>query len=224
MTGPILLLLILLLAAGYGVFALARLVLRTAFPLKPRLAAYTAFALGVLFAAGMTLAAAGTLSGLRENAFSEGYDDAMRDAGSADAQARAELYSDAYTKGYADAVDGYLAERFSAAEPSGTPRTPDASDECAPLILLPDGDEDTPDGGEIPPERGMPGTDEDAPSAQTEPDEAPVKEKTGTIVYYTPSGSVLHFDPNCSYLKNADTVLSCDLADAPDRRHCSRCG
>ena len=45
-----------------------------------------------------------------------------------------------------------------------------------------------------------------------------------TTVYYTQSGSVLHFDAECPYLKNASSVLSCACADAPDRAYCSRCG
>lgn len=216
MTGTILFLMILILAAAYGVFALARLALRSAFPLKPRLAAYASFALGMLFACGMTLGASGILSGVRENAFAQGYADAQRDADSASAEQRAELYTDAYAKGYADAVDGYLADRFSAETAT------DASDaleaEPAPLILLPDPEDEPAADEETPPERGMPD-----PEGEANGEEA-VREPTGTIVYYTPSGSVIHFDPNCTYLKNASSVISCDLADAPDRRHCSRCG
>ena len=192
MTGTILFLLILLLAAGYGVFSLARVALRSAFPLKPRLAAYAAFALGVLFAAGMTLAAAGTLSGLRENAFAEGYDDALRDAGSADAQERAELYSDAYTKGYADAVDGYLAERFSSETQASAPRSdvPSESDDPAPLVLLQDPETGESEGEERMPDRSMPGSDADADEQSGESDAPQTREPTGTIVYYTPRAAL----------------------------------
>ena len=63
-----------------------------------------------------------------------------------------------------------------------------------------------------------------AAAGQTPQTAAQSGEKTGITVYYTPSGSVLHYDPDCSYLKNASKVLSCDKADAPDRPACSRCG
>lgn len=215
------LLFLLVLAAGYGIFALARLLLRRLLPLKPRLAASIALALGIAFMTAMTISGASLLSSMRESAFAEGYGNGVRESDAANAQDRALAYSEAYTKGYTDAVDGYLSSLLAVLPRASTGEsTGDSADEPL-LVLLPDKTEEGEDGQDEVPDRSMPDGEETEPA----PDEAePVREKTGITVYYTPSGSVLHFDPNCSHLKNASKVLSCDLADAPERKYCSRCG
>lgn len=66
---------------------------------------------------------------------------------------------------------------------------------------------------------------DDPEDTQVVPDESETEPAPdGTTVYYTDSGSVLHRDRTCSYLKKAKNVLECDVSEAPDLPLCSRCG
>jgi len=209
MSGIIILLLALLALACYGLYMLSRTVFCRLFPYKQKIAAYSAIFITFCFFLAMIPAAFGAVTQLRSQAYALGYAEADRpmiEAPAFDAQS----YADAYTKGYTDAIEEYISENL-APYFSETPTAQDTSDE---LFVPPQEDPTTPDEPPI----------QDEPSETNDPAPPDTPIPTGTTVYYTRSGSVIHLDRGCSYLKNANEILSCDLASAPDRPRCSRCG
>lgn len=212
MSGAILLFVFLILLACYGLYVLSHRLLRRFFPNKHNITLYIALGIAFCFFAAAAFGAAGALTQVRSQAFSQGLAEANAQQQEPDIADEARLYSDAYTQGYTDAIDTYIENILASALKD---------------IQAPDADAEDTDPGEDP-EEGSDPTDQ--PETDDPPDDAgdtgrdnPVP-PTGTTVYYTKSGSVLHRNRSCSYLKNASEILSCDSSQAPNRPYCSRCG
>lgn len=192
-----------------------------------------------------------SLHALRGAEYARGVADA-RDAADAEQTADAEKQRAASAASWQEGYGAGFAAGFSAARtengtddmqteappPDGQERVPPQTDGALTDGIPPS--DDTTDGGADHPGFGAggddtsdegdasaPGQDLTEPSgdsAGTSEGEAPGVIPTGTTVYYTAGGSVLHRDRNCSYLKRAKEVLSCDASEAPGLPPCSRCG
>lgn len=205
---------LLILLACYGLYTLSRLFLRHFFPYKPNVTLYISLGITFCFFIAFAFGAAGVITQTRSQTFANepAQTPVEPSAGSEIADA-ARQYSEAYTKGYTDAIDEYIGRILASASdqaPQSDEKTKsmDASDEPGEdlhasddLPINPDAQDHTGD------------SDKDTPAPPA-----------GTTVFYTKSGSVLHRNQNCSYLKNASEILSCDASEAPDRPYCSRCG
>lgn len=140
-----------------------------------------------------------------QDGYSEGYS-----AGFSAASIEDETLSknSAEASGQADAVQDTQNEATDVLEETPAPDGADTPDITAPAS---DGETET-------------GTEPPADAIESSGETSPNTISSGTIVYYTENGSVLHRDRNCSYLARAKEVLACDAAEAPDLPFCSRCG
>lgn len=214
MSGIIFLFALLILLACYGFYTLSHLLLRRFFPYKPNVTLYVSLSIAFCFFAASAFGAASALTQIRSQAFTQGLAEAAAQP-SADSSTADEVrnYSEAYTKGYTDAIDEYI-DRILASALGNIPQ-PDADAESKDPADGPKEDPDVSNGPQEDP--GTQGSADDSGNDTPAP-------QTGTTVYYTKSGSVLHRSRSCSYLKNASEILSCDASEAPNRPYCSRCG
>ena len=246
MTAVSLLFLLLLAMASFLFYRAAESITRRFFRL-PR-AAFHAVCISctaVFFAAACT---GGLLSlhALRGAEYARGYTDA-RDAASAEQAAGTEqqraasetLWQEAYGEGFAA---GFAAARAEAGIDDARTEIPPFLDGQGDAAAEQDGSSSE---GALPPDHTPEGTPYGGKTGDGKDVSLPVKDDSlqsaernaeapedtgdgsipaGTAVYYTAGGSVLHRDRNCSYLKKAKEVLTCDASEAPDLPPCSRCG
>ncbi len=226
MSGVIVLLVLLILLACYGLYTVSHLLLRRLLPYKPNATFYLSLGIAFCFFAVFALSATSAITQIRSQAFEQGRAEAT--VASEDNQQTAstdttQLYTSAYTQGYTDAIDEYINRILVSALEDAYPL--DSQSGVQESELQDPIDEESEMGRTD--DTNAPQVSAQNPGSQGE-DNASIETdsipETGTTVYYTSSGSVLHLRRDCSYLKNSSEILSCDLSEAPDRPLCSRCG
>lgn len=228
MTATIILFLLLLTMAGGFIWTLSARCIRRFLPLRRATATVINLCCTAVFLLAACTGGIFSLNALRNEEYTRGVTAGVR-AGEADLAAQQKLTDRAWQEGYGEGFTAGVSSMAAFETDSPAVQTPSDNTENQELPDSEDKITQTED-AESDLEPLSDSSEEAPPSSEPESaepaSEDPVNSdgESGSTVYYTPSGSVLHRDPDCSYLSRAKEVLSCDMADAPALPFCSRCG
>lgn len=224
MFGEIVFFSILVLLACYGMYVLVHTLLRYFMPSRHMVSIYTSIASAFVCLVVFTVLVCSYVA------------DARQDDASAPAEPTIQTQADhladetqIYIQGYTDALDKYFDKflSFSASVSQMPNLNTDSRSVVEPAGENVENDQDLEEN-----DNDINNADEDKTNSDPSNDDgatdtqnpADTSTDNEAIVYYTQSGSVIHFDKNCSYLKKAAKILSATLSSAPSRSRCSRCG